>query len=59
MLLGTTDLKRKKGHGVWSHLYVESNEQYKPINKIGPEAWTHGTAWQISEGTRVGGTAID
>lgn len=29
------------------------------MNKMGPEAWIHGTGWQFSEGMEVGGTGRD
>ena len=35
---------------IWSHLYVESNEQNKLMNTKETEAWIHGTDWQLSEG---------
>ena len=35
--------------------YVESNGYNKLMNEIETETWVHGTAWQLSEGRRVGG----
>ena len=32
-----------KTNTIWSHLFVESNEQKNLMNKIEAESWTHGT----------------
>ena len=40
-----------------SHLYVESNKQKKPTNKIGSEAWTEGAVRREGLGNWIKGGA--
>ena len=36
------EISQRKTNTIKSHLYVESNEQNKPMKKIEPETWKHG-----------------
>ena len=55
IMLSEISQSEKDKNTILFHLYVESNEQNKLTNKIGTEAWTHGTDSQLSEEREKGG----
>ena len=44
----------RERYSIWSHSYVESNQQNNLTNKIETEAQIHRTYWQLSEGRGLG-----